>query len=73
MRVSLVLAKVAEIKHDLAQRLDETLSPSDPAEIALLELALDRYLAIHDDLADAFDLIQAAFRRVVRKHRGPLQ
>ncbi|MGA8755581.1 MAG: hypothetical protein WB611_04510 [Stellaceae bacterium] len=68
-----VEAKVAAIKRDLAQRLDDTLSPGDPAEIALLELACERYLAIHENTADAFDLIQAVFRRAVSKRNGSLQ
>jgi hypothetical protein len=70
-----VEARAAEIKRGLVQWLDETASPADntPVSIALLELAFDRYLAIHDDPADAFDLIQAVFRRAVRKRRGPLQ
>jgi hypothetical protein len=41
--------------------------------IALLELASERYLVIDDNAADVSDLIQAVFRRVVRKRNGSLQ
>jgi hypothetical protein len=69
-----VQAKVAEIKRDLAQWLDQTRHPSEsaPVSIALLETACDRYLDTHDE-QDARDLIERAFHRAVRKRRGPLQ
>jgi hypothetical protein len=70
-----VEARVAEIKRDLAQWLDQTATPADytPVSIALLELAFERYLAIDDNAADVSDLVQAIFRRVVRKRKGCLQ
>jgi hypothetical protein len=69
-----VQAKVAEIKRDLAQWLDQTRQPSEsaPVSIALLETACDRNLDTHDE-QDARDLIERAFRRVVQRRRGPLQ
>jgi hypothetical protein len=67
-------ARVAEIKRGLAHWLDDTTSSADhtPVSIALLEAACDRSLDIHDE-ADARDLIERAFRRVVKQRRGPLQ
>jgi len=63
-----VETQVAEIKRDLAQWITETTSPADYTEVstALLELAFERKLAIDDDAADVFDLIQRAFQRVLR-------
>jgi hypothetical protein len=67
-------AKVAEIKRDLAQWLDQIEHPADtvPTSIALLETAFDRYLALHDE-THARDLITKAFDRAVQKRRGALQ
>jgi hypothetical protein len=69
-----VEARVAEIKRGLAHWLDDTTSSADhtSVSIALLETAIDRCLDIHDE-ADAHDLIDRAFRRVVKERRGPLQ
>jgi hypothetical protein len=69
-----VRAKVAEIKRDLTQWLDQTRDPSEsaPVSIALLETACDRYLDTHDE-QDARDLIERAFHRAVQRRRGPLQ
>ena len=70
-----VEARVADIKRDLAQWIDETTSSADhtPVSIALLETAIDRYFAIYENAADVSDSIQAVFRRVVRKRPGSLQ
>jgi hypothetical protein len=67
-------ARVAEIKCGLGEWLDETTSSADHVEAsrALLELALDRYLDLHDE-EDAHDLMERTFRRAVRRRRGPLQ
>jgi hypothetical protein len=70
-----VETRVAGIKRDLAHWMDETTSLADytPVSIALLELAFERYLAMDDNAADVSDLIQAVFRRVVRKRNGSFQ
>jgi hypothetical protein len=68
-------ARVAEIKRDLAQWIDQTTFPPDytPVSIALLELAFERKLAIDHDAADVFDLVQRTFQRVVRRRNESLQ
>jgi hypothetical protein len=65
--------RVADIKRDLAQWIADTTSLADYGEVstALLELAFERKLAIDDDAADVFDLVQRAFQRVVRQRKGP--
>ena len=67
-------AKVATIKADLEQWLPQATNPVDNAtvDIASLEVAFDRYLAIYDG-ADALDLIQRAFRRVLAQRHGTMQ
>jgi hypothetical protein len=69
-----VVARVDEIKRELAQWLAQTTMPADtaPATLALLETAFDRHLAVHDE-ADAAELIESVFRRAVQRHRGTLQ
>jgi hypothetical protein len=71
------------IKRDLAQWLDQTRSPAQRAAtiIALLETALDQYLAdrtstatdLAPAAADATDTIQAVLRRAVRRRRAALE
>jgi hypothetical protein len=70
-----VEARVADIKRDLAQWIDETTSSAEhtPVSIALLETAIDRYLAIYENAANVSGSIQAVLRRVVRKRAGSLQ
>jgi hypothetical protein len=65
---------VAEIRRDLVQWLEETHASAEsvPVSLALLETAFDRYLATYNP-PDAFELIEAVFRRAVRKRRGLLQ
>jgi hypothetical protein len=67
-------ARVAAIKRGLVQWLDENTSSADHVEAskALLELAIERYLDLHDE-EDTRDFIERAYRRAVRKRRGPLQ
>ena len=67
-------ARVAEIKRALGQWLDETTSSADHVEAstALLELAIERYLDLHDE-EDARDIIERNFRRAAQKRRGPPQ
>jgi hypothetical protein len=67
-------ARRDEFKRGLARFLDQRTHPGDYTQVscALLEMACERYLEIHDE-EDALDLIQRAFRRIVQKRRGPLQ
>jgi hypothetical protein len=67
-------ARVAEIKRGLGQWLDQNTSLADNVEAskALLELAIERYLDIHDE-EDARDIMERTFRREVQRRRGPLQ
>jgi hypothetical protein len=67
-------ADTAAIKKHLTQFIDRTLSPPDDVSVttALLELAFERQLDLHGE-EDAQDLIERAFRRVVKERRGPLQ
>jgi hypothetical protein len=66
-------AKVAEIKGALLKWLEPRESEADGVCItnALLEIALDRHIAVHE--ADGFDLIEAAYRRALKRWRGTLQ
>jgi hypothetical protein len=66
-------AKVREIKGDLFRWLESRDSDAGNVciTIALLEIALDRHMAVHD--GEAFDLIEAAYRRALKRHRGLLQ
>jgi predicted DNA-binding ribbon-helix-helix protein len=67
-------ARIAEIKRGLVQWLDQTTSSADHVEAsaALLDLACDRYLDLHDE-EDTRDFIEKAVRRAVQRRRGPLQ
>jgi hypothetical protein len=67
-------AKVAVIKRGLAVWIERNTTPGDGAavEIALLEMALDRYVGKHGE-TDAFDFVQRSFRKVVeQRQRGPI-
>ena len=66
-------AREAEIKAALMNWLEPRDSVADSVCItnALLELALDRHIAVHD--ANGFDLIEFAYRRALKRWRGPLQ
>lgn len=66
-------AKVALIKEALLKWLQPHDSQADSVCItrALLEIALDRHVAVHE--ANGFDLIEVAYRRALERHRGPLQ
>ncbi len=66
-------AREAEIKAALMNWLEPRDSVADSVCItnALLELALDRHIAVHD--ANGFDLIESAYRRALKRWRGPLQ
>jgi hypothetical protein len=60
-------ARQAEIKRGLEQHLATTAHPVGDyvsASRALLELACERYIEIHEDAVEAFDFIERAFRRV---------
>ena len=62
------------IKRHLSQFIERTTSPADDTCVttALLELGFERRLDLHDE-ADARDLNERTFRRVVQRRRGPLQ
>ncbi len=66
-------ARVAEIKSALMKWLEPRETEADAVCItrALLDLALDRHVAVHE--ANGFDLIESAYRRALERHRGPLQ
>jgi hypothetical protein len=75
--------QVAVLKRDLAQWLEQRPEPRDSTviRIALLETALDRYLAeraadiadLPPVAADASDMLQAVLRRAVQRRRASLQ
>lgn len=69
-----VESRAATIRRRLEQWLAESVTPADnaAAAIALLETAIDGYLAVHGE-ADARDLIERSFHRVVQTRRGELQ
>jgi hypothetical protein len=64
-------ARIAEIKRELAQWIDQKLPLADhgAASTALLELAFDQYIALHGEV-DAADLIHRAYRRTVQERSG---
>lgn len=66
-------AKVAEIQGTLMTWLRPRDSEADKVCItkALLNTALDRHVAVHG--ADGFDLIEAAYRRALKRWRDRLQ
>jgi hypothetical protein len=74
--------QAAVTKRDLAQWLDQSPGPRDSTviRIALLETALDRYLAeraatvsgLASAAADANDMMQAVLRRAVQRRRATL-
>jgi hypothetical protein len=66
-------ARVAEIKSAIIKWLEPRDSIADSVSItsALLEIALDRHVAIHE--ANGFDLIEGAYQRALKRSRGPLQ
>jgi hypothetical protein len=69
-----VKARTDAIKKHLTQFIGRTSSPPDDTCVttALLELGFERQIDLHGE-EDAQDLIDRAFRRVVRERRGPLQ
>ena len=62
------------IKRHLARYIEKTAHPADGSCVttALLELGFEHQLDLHGE-EDAKDLIDRAFRRVVKERRGPLQ
>jgi hypothetical protein len=66
-------ARVAEIKGSLMTWLEPRDNVADSVCVtnALLELALDRHVEVHE--ANGFDLIESAYRRALKRSRGPLQ
>ncbi len=64
-------AHTAVIKRWLARGIKQVEKPADytSMSVALLELAFERYLDLHGE-EDAHDLIERAFRRVVKERRG---
>jgi hypothetical protein len=62
------------IKRHLAHFIEKTTHPADGSCVttALLELGFEQQLDLHGE-EDAKDLIDRAFRRVVKERRGPLQ
>ena len=75
------IVRVARLAGDLAQWLDQNPRDSTVIRIALLETALDRYLAERAATAsgpaaaaaDAHDMMQAVLRRAVQRRRATLQ
>jgi hypothetical protein len=65
--------KVTEIKGAVTACVEPLDNQADSVCItnALLELALDRHVALHE--ADGFDLIESAYRGALKRQRGPLQ
>jgi hypothetical protein len=64
-----IRARVDEIKADIAAYIErDTDAVNDGAEvsIALLEMAIDRYIDLHGE-RDARHLIESSFRRAVEK------
>jgi hypothetical protein len=69
-------ARIAEIKRDLQHHLDQITRPvGDDVVVmkALLEMACESYLELHEDPVEAEDLILRGFRRVVKRRNGSLQ
>lgn len=66
-------ARVADIKGSLINWLEpsDTIADSVCITNALLDVALDRHVEVHD--ANGFDLIEAAYQRALKRRRGPLQ
>jgi hypothetical protein len=67
-------AHTEAIKHHLAHFIDKTTPPADGSCVttALLELGFESQLDLLGE-EDAKDLIDRAFRRVVKERRGLLQ
>ena len=64
-----IIARVDEIKADLAEYIEldtDVLNDNVEVSIALLDMALDRYIDLHG-AQDARDLVESAFRRAVEK------
>jgi hypothetical protein len=64
-----IIARVDEIKADLAAYIEldtDVLNDNVEVSIALLDMALDRYIDLHG-AQDARDLVESAFRRAVEK------
>jgi hypothetical protein len=68
-----IAARVDEIKTDLAASIERNTDLNDGAEvsIALLEMALDRYIDLHGE-QDARHLIDSSFRRAAQKWKAGL-
>jgi hypothetical protein len=69
-------ARIAAIKRDLQRHLDKITHPVGDNVVvmnALLEMACERYLELHEDPVEAEDFILRGFRRVVKRRNGSLQ
>jgi hypothetical protein len=66
-------ARVAEIKAAILKWLEprDNVADSVSVTIALLDIALDRHVEVHH--GDGFDLIEAAYKRALKRWRGTLQ
>jgi hypothetical protein len=66
--------EITIIRTGLTAWLDHNTHKHEDAavNVALLEVAIDKYLAIHDE-ADALDLIQKTFRSIVTNRYGTMQ
>ena len=65
-------ARVDEIKADIAAYIEQDtdlLNDGVPVSIALLDMALDRFIDLHGD-HDAHELIASAFRRAVQRSKA---
>jgi hypothetical protein len=66
--------RVEQIKRELAVYIQQETHPLKEGvevSIALLDMALDRYVDLHGE-KDARDLIESAFRRAVEKSKNRL-
>ena len=65
-------AREAEIKNEILLWLEPRDHPGDYVSVtrALFDIALDRHVKVHE--ADGFDLIEAAYRRALKRSRGPI-
>jgi hypothetical protein len=66
-------ARISKIKDALTKWLEprDNVADSVCVTTALLDIALDRHVAVYD--ANGFDLIEAAYQRALKRRRGRLQ
>jgi hypothetical protein len=65
--------EIRRIKGDLTRWIEQNHTGSSGAlKIALLEVAIERQLTVCDG-EHAFEVIEGAYKKVMKKHRGTLQ